>query len=287
MSEMQANWLFEKDMFLEGNPERMFEIVRELGMNAKWTKYVPFEGAEFTQFPAGDCAVVYGSMNLANHVAKVNPWKPGVWTSPHALRTSTYLAHWGRFSVQRDYAMFPLGEVRRMLPLLVERFGVEGKIFLRPNENDKSFSGAVVHQEHFEKWYAMNERCYNLDPTSVALVSRPQRILSEHRFIVADRQVITGSKYRRGEQLLDGVDAAGFDEPAKQFAEQVIRSSNWQPLRIYALDVAELSDGYAFMEIGSVNSCGLYGCDLHAVIEHASRIAVENWSSETSPVTLE
>ena len=275
---MVPNWLLERDMFLEGNPQRMFDIARELGMKPKWMKYVPFEGGDFDQFPSNECVIVYGSMNLANHVAKASPWIPGVWTNPHALRTSTYLAHWGKFSVQRDYALFPLGEIRRMLPLLLERFGDDGRIFLRPNENDKSFSGVVVSENNFERWYAQNARCYDLDPTAIALVSKPQRILSEHRFIIADRQVVAGSKYRRGELLLDGLDAAGFDRAAADFATQVIHSSEWQPLRIYALDVAELPDSYALMEIGSVNSCGLYGCDLRAVIEHASRIAADDWN---------
>jgi hypothetical protein len=178
--------------------------------------------------------------------------------------------------------MYPLGEIRRLLPRLLERFGDQGRLFLRPNENDKSFSGVVVSENNFDRWYAQNARCYDLDPTSVAVVSRPQEILSEHRFIIADRRVIAGSKYRRGRQLLDGQEAAGFDTDAASFAERLITQSPWQPLRIYALDVAELADGYAFLEIGSLNSCGLYGCDLRAVVEHASRIAAEEAQTPSS-----
>jgi len=270
-------WLLETDMFLEGNPQRMFEILRGMNIPVKWTKYVPFEGASFEQFPAGECVVVYGSLNLATHVAKVKPWTPGVWTNPHALRCSTYLCHWGGFSVQRDYALYPLVEIRRLLPELLERFGDDGRLFLRPNENDKSFSGTVISENNFDRWFDQNSRCYDLDLTSLALVARPQKILSEHRFIVADGVVITGSKYRVGDTLLDGQDASGFDTSARDFAQKIARSTAWQPLRIYALDIAELQNGYAFLEIGSVNSCGLYGCDLRIFIEHASRIAAEDW----------
>jgi hypothetical protein len=274
---MTPHWLLETDTFLEGNPQRMFDILRRMNLPVKWTKYTPFEGGTFDQFPRDTCVIIYGSLNLANHAAKVRPWTPAIWADQHALRTSTYLSHWGRFSVQRDYALYPLGEIRRLLSQLLARFGDDGRIFLRPNENDKSFSGTVVSENNFDRWYDQNKRCYDLDPTSVVVVSRPQKILSEHRFIVADGVVVTGSKYRRGEMLLDGTDAAGFDVPARDFAQAVVNATPWQPQRLYALDIAELPDGYAFLEIGSPNSCGLYGCDLEAFVQHASRIALDDW----------
>ncbi len=274
---MTPKWLLETDTFLEGNPQRMFNLLGELQIPAKWIKYVPFEGNTFDQFPPGDCVIVYGSLNLAAQIAKHKPWTPGLWNDPHALRCSTYYAHWGQHSIQQDYAMFPVGELRRLLPTLLSRFGVDDRVFIRPNENDKSFSGSLINESNFARWFDQNTRCYNLDPTSMAVVSRPQKILSEHRFIVADKVVITGSKYRIGDTLLDGLDAAGFDTPARDYAQQLISNSLWQPLRIYVLDIAQLQDRYALLEIGSINSCGLYGCELRPVLQHASRIALEDW----------
>jgi hypothetical protein len=274
---MTPHWLLETDTFLEGNPQRLFDLLRARNLPVKWVKYVPFEGTVFDQFPPDACVIVYGSLNLANHVARLRPWIPGVWTDLHTLRASTYLAHWGRFSVQRDYTLYPLGEIQRLLPQLLARFGDDGRIFIRPNENDKSFTGTVVNHAKFEEWLDINTRCYDLDPTMLVLVSRPQNIRSEHRFIVADRQVITGSKYRRGPTLLDGADAAGFDIAARDFAQQVVSCAAWQPLRFYSLDVAELPDGHALLEFGSANSCGLYGCDLQTFLDHASRIALDDW----------
>jgi len=279
---MQPHWLLETDTFLEGNPQRMFEILREMGLPVKWVKYVPFQGTVLDQFPDDACVVVYGSMNLVAQVTRLALWAPGVWANSHVLRASTYLAHWGRYSVQREYGMYPLGEIRRLLPRLLEQFGRDGRLFIRPNENDKSFSGTVVSENNFARWLDQNTRCYDLDPTAVVIVSRPQEIVSEHRFIVADGKVITGSKYRNGETVLDGLDAVGFDAAAWKFAQELMEESPWKPLRLFTLDVAELSDGYALMEIGSVNSSSLYGCDLRVFIEHASRIAWDDWGKGAS-----
>ncbi len=281
---MTPKWLLETDTFLEGNPKRMFDLLGEMNIPAKWIKYVPFDGLTFDQFPPGDCVIVYGSLNLAAQIAKQKPWTPGIWADPHALRCSTYYSHWGRHSVQRDYAMLPLGEIKRLLPTLLARFGDDGRLFLRPNENDKSFSGTLISESNFDRWFDQNSRCYNLDPTSIAIVARPQEILSEHRFIVADREIIAGSKYKIGTTLLDGLEAAGYDQPAFDYAQKLVGTSFWQPMRIYSLDIAELPSTndrprHALLEIGSINSCGLYGCNLRPILEHASRIALEEWQT--------
>lgn len=276
----KVRWLLETDMFLEGNPQRMHEIISSLGMEVKWIKYVPFGGTTLGMYPERDCVVVYGSMNLAREVHKQARWIPGVWADPAALRCSTYYAPWRDFILQQQHAMFTLGEVKTHLAEIVAEYGVEGEIFLRPDENDKSFSGIVVHIDKFDRWHNQNTACYDLLPEMRVVVARPQKIVSEHRFIIADRRVIAGSKYKTGSFSRDGLDAIGFDDAARNYAQHVIDASGFQPHRIFALDVAETPDGYRLMEIGSANSCGLYGCDLRAVIEHASRIAADEWRAE-------
>jgi hypothetical protein len=279
---MKPVWYIETDVYDDGNPNRMMDIVRSLGMEVVWFRYPGFGGDIETNNPRfaneDDCVIVYGSINAAMYLQRKKPWIPGVWCDFKELRCSNYLAYWGEYSLQQNYAFLPLAEVYRKKDWIFQVFGSEGLVFIRPDDNAKSFHGELVAKERFEDWWETanvffpGEKC-------MTLVSQPSKIEAEYRFVISERRVLTGSQYRfRGEIEY----SSNFPDEAANLAEEIADSCGFNPHPMYIMDICKLGDQkhygqYRLMEIGSVNCAGLYACDLMKFVEKASELGAAEW----------
>jgi hypothetical protein len=70
-------------------------------------------------------------------------------------------------------------------------------------------------------------------------------------------------------------EAEGCPGAAKDLAEYAAK--RWSPHRIFVLDIARLAKDHSFriVECGSVNTAGLYKCQMKPVVEAMSRLAAE------------
>jgi hypothetical protein len=266
----QVKWLLEKDVFFDGNPERLAALVRDRGMECKTIRYA--EGDQVRAFAEGDRVVVYGSMGFVRDLTRSKQWQPTAWFDERVLCCHHYYGYWGRHVLQRNYRFLPLGEVQRQVDALYAEVGCDGRLFIRPDDNLKSFAGTAVLREQFARWVSQNVQCYGLDPSLLCLVSTPQEILGEWRLVIADRQVLTGSAYIAEDRVAS--DAVVPDE-ALATAQRILTEDSLNPFTIYVMDIAQTAQGYFLMEIGSVNCASLYACDLEKVVEAASRLAAQ------------
>lgn len=292
---MRPKWILEKDIFREGNPEKMFERAMEHGSEAIMVGYIPFGngftlenpgepkkvlGANHRFFPDNDCVIVYGSINLIDRLCGTMTWTPTAWYDSQALKCSHYYVHWGQYLLQRDFAFVPFGALPDQFHRLLSKFGEDGCLFVRPDDNKKTFTGRVVHKDQFEKWYNTEVDCYEPNPYSMAVVARPQNLAVEWRFVVVEGKIVTQSSYRitpylgakhkesHSEEVTEG--ATGIAQQAAADA--------WQPDKAYVLDVGLTWGGeYRVVEIGSVNCAGLYGCDVVKVVDALSDLAEKQW----------
>ncbi len=263
-------WLIETGVWKDDNVSRMIAILRDLGLTVHAEQFTHLGGTEF-EIVDDDCPVVfYGSLNTAEYLRlRHSNWVPLIWFDPDAFSCRSYYAHWGKHLLQADYGFYPLAEVARRKTELYRSFGKDGMVFIRPNDNDKSFSGRLVPEENFLQWYE-EVQSSQPDPAVLVVVSAPVGIEAEWRFVVADRKVVAGSPYKRsGKSELSSTAL----RDAALFAREVA-AAPWQPRAIYCLDVAYCSaGGYRLVEIGGVNSAGLYHCELLPVIRAMNAIA--------------
>jgi hypothetical protein len=300
---MKPKWIFERGVHDHGIPEKMMAHAKEMGMEAievvfsessqhfkgildvKLQKKLPFANT--------DCVIMFGSFSMAQYLLRNHPWTPGVWFDKDALSCQTYLSHWGKFSLQDGYAMMPLAEVRRQKDWLFQWFGNghydnKGAVFIRPDSQLKQFAGQSVDYLNFDKFW--NEAMVYGEPTTLALVATPKKIRHEWRTVVCDRKCVTGSRYIKDGQVDIDND---FPDNVKMYVEAIVNSTEWQPSATYCVDVCEEVVPYGvpgvdpadcptqsqlrLLEIGSVNTCGLYDCDLKIVVEKMSEVAEREW----------
>lgn len=282
---MQCHWLFESDTFGE-DIKGIVEEVRRQGMPAVVAHYVPLTSGQSYQdiYPPDVCVMFYGSINFARQINAETEWIPGAMGYPENFRCSSYYPHFGPLLLNGvRYGMYPYGELIRMKDMLYDIFGKDNTIFIRPDTPDKLFTGALIERRYFDKdipRLGYDEIHYS----KTVVVAKPRNISSEWRFIIADRQIIASSMYRLlGEKFVQ----EGSTKEARFIAEAACHIE-WQPDRMYALDVGQTRAGaHYIVEIGDISTCGWYACDRTAVVAEASRIALEEWQEAQEHMNID
>ena len=190
---------------------------------------------------------VYGSMNLMRSLLRERRWPLLAWYDFAKLRCQSYYAHWGRYLLQQEYAFLPLAEIQRRKDWLFNTFGHDGRVFIRPDDNAKSFGGGVVEAGGFDQWWKL-ANFYRPGPDCMAVIARPQTLRAEWRVVIGGRQLVTASQYRR-----DGIEEvlAGCPSHVSAFAQIVANTGEFDPHPVYVMDVCE-TDEDRLVEIGSV-----------------------------------
>lgn len=158
---MRPKWILEKDVFVEGYPETMYRRAIGQGLDAVMVGRPPFGSWELVLenpgegprrvgldlFGEDDCVVAYGSIGLVNMLYRSRPWTPTAWFNLENLSCRNYYSRWGQYLLQREYSFVPTGALPSMSEFLYREIGDDGRLFVRPDSNMKSFAGRVVAKE--------------------------------------------------------------------------------------------------------------------------------------------
>jgi hypothetical protein len=273
---MKPIWIVERGVYDDGNPERLKTILH--------SKNIPFIEVMFSEtsehyhglwnvkfqkkveLSPGQCAVCYGSFTMARWILRNTAIIPGAWLDADAITCRSYYSHWGAYLLQQEYAFLPFSEVNRRIDWVFDHFGSAGKnplkdrIFVRPDNNFKTFPGEVVTREGWPVF--LKQARIDTPPDMMCVVAKPSNLRHEWRLVVSKGKVVTGSRYRaHGEVII----SPHLPPEVVAFAEKVMASSDYHPHPVYCMDVAEVAPdqfgnggGLFVVEIGSVNTCGLY-----------------------------
>jgi hypothetical protein len=262
-------WLIERNVFEDQNPLRMAEAVRSGGMTCLEVGFECVSGddqvlrpTKAIPFADDDSVFVYGSMNLCRWLLSNQKWPKLAWYNFNRLRCQSYYAHWGPFLLQQKREFMPLAEVHRRRDWLYQVFGRDDRIFIRPDDNTKSFPGGIVERDRFEQWWEL-ANFYHPSPDSLAVVAQPQSIEAEWRLVIARRNFVTGSQYRR-----DGVEeiTPGCPPQVMAFAQSMTSAGSFEPHPAYVMDICRTAQGHRLVEIGSICCASLYACDMARVV---------------------
>lgn len=267
-------WVIERDVYLDGNPEKMAKYLQAKGIKFKWVSW-PEDKSSLLYKEEEKCSIVYGSISFMRWTFNQKPeWIPCAWYKDAEFCTTKYLSHWLDYSVQKDSGWTTWGGLKKQYEQWYRMFDSK-EVFIRPDRNIKMFDGQIVPIDKFEDWYykeLINHRIYD---DELILVSKPVEILREWRAIIVKRQMITCSKY-----MESGKSEVIQEEPTKvtDFVSDITKH-HWQPSDAYVLDLCETKEGIKMVEIGSVNCAGLYGCNIEKFVDALTELAEEEKDS--------
>lgn len=261
---------------------RLIFALKEMGIEVVCDKYKPFGVMDYSFLTSRNCPIVfYGSLATVKDVQRRKiKLSPFAWCNFDDLSCMTYYSWWGKHLLQQRYAFYPVSEIHRNADFIYDVYGKDGCLFIRPNDNFKSFTGEVVKKDLLSGFCGYIE--HTCGPNCPCVVSRPEQILHEYRLVINEEKVIAGSQYKEG--TLYQPDPF-FPDDAAVFAEEITKETQctYSPHPVYVMDIALTPDGYKLLEIGSINCAGLYECDVRKVVKAISDLIIENNQTESEP----
>jgi len=303
---MKPIWVLEVDIFDEENPYGMAELIQKAGMEVRWIQYMPFHGGlkhvtitqshidklmhKFKELPMsglpdGSTPVIfYGGLNAADYITKNLPWKYGIWCDQSILRCQDYYPAYGKELLQEKYVFMPLKEVRRHKEWLFSILGIDGTVFIRPDRNDKllsGFTGELLAIEKFDEWEENLQKRFA--GNELVVIANPLAgIGDEYRVVVSCGRFISASRYRHG-GMTDY--EKGCPDFVQRYTECLLSDVSYSPHPIFVIDVAVKvgTRECKVVEVGSVNTCGLYDCELEPIVTEMTKLASDAWSRKHEP----
>jgi len=270
---MKPKWLVEH--FDDRNSTHLLidEIIRQ-GYECEAIKYEPLQSGTINAFEDNGCVIVQASINLCLQIMSQKPnWIPGPWLTSNKYKCSEYYPYVGDLLFNDQYIMMPRSEVLRNIDRIYNWLGKSDSIFLRPDSGLKSFTGKVFERKNFNKdWKWVEEFT---EKNSMIIASTPKNIEKEWRFVVADKNVITGSLYNTA-----GKFGCAQEYPREAFDLAQTIADIYNPDPMFTIDVCMGDDGqYYILEIGAFSCAGLYSCGMKTIVEHASYFAKKEWEA--------
>lgn len=176
---------------------------------------------------------------------------------------SNYAPHIGNNLLNSEYIMLPAKELYRQKYMLLAMFGADCKMFVRPNAGTKLFTGQLLDIEQFAQ--------FSQDfGNELVIISRPQKILGEWRFMVTkDGEILGKSLYKYQDNF---VEISSCPPIMEFYVKQVVAHiKNSPPLIV--VDVAQLHDtSFRIIELNSAHHSGLYAMQPEPIVEYIAAL---------------
>lgn len=145
------------------------------------------------------------------------------------------------------------------------------RVFVRPLDEQKLFTGTVFNPANFDKWFfEAQQRNSKLSLESRVCVSEPKEIVREWRVLCFDGVPKLWSQYKECAKLQ--VEAT-IEPDALMFAQEA--AAHWVPDELCTLDVAKTPEGYRIVEFNGMHCCGIYAIEPRRFIEEVEGYLAE------------
>lgn len=217
-------------------------------------------------FDDSNSTIVYGTIGSVNYLSRECGFQS--WCDLPNLKCSKYFPHYYEYLFNRNGVFLPLELVirgYRDYNNSYTLFGYEGGeecIFIRPDSNDKSFTGYIATVDDLEKLKAVvggEVMCYISPPNKDVYEAINYR---EYRFCISNNKVVTGSRYLPEESI----DIPNYVmDKAKEIAK--IKYDGQPEIFVIDLIEDELTEDVFLLELGAINTAGWYLMDPIEIVE--------------------
>lgn len=255
------HWIIQSNLINTGSYKELLDTLVNknipftvVKLSADKSKILPYnfsqdinEDDEYNDFDY-EQNIVLGTHDLVL-IAQAKAWIPGAFLNNNFDHLIT-LQHWGNNLLNFD------GEIKKIREIK----SLDRNVFIRPTDDSKLFEGVVLETTNFLTWKEKIQSQSISLGTSV-VVAPVKSILSEYRLFIVDGRIITGSQYRKNNQIVYN---PIIPNEALYFATHMLQI--WQPSKAFTLDIALCPDGYKIIEINCINSSDFYASDMSKVV---------------------
>ncbi|QIG66010.1 putative D-alanine D-alanine ligase [Ochrobactrum phage vB_OspM_OC] len=266
MSSDKVVWLMDMTPFAGKKWGNLPDVVRSIYGNEAVieTKFDPFHN-EPLKLPDGDERIVipYGGIRFCNYVERELSPKHVIFKFHSDLFKPSMAMSYGKLNtfLNADARFETWGMIK-------QKFQTSGKLFIKPNIHYKTFTGFVWDMGYDDA--VVVENTYSLFPTDMLLVADPKPIEQEYRFFVVGGKIVGYGEYSYEENHVNLYE--NFDL-AKEFAQDNIHLFASADQN-YTIDIAISEGKPKIVEFNSINSSGLYDCNMKDFVKAVTEEAI-------------
>jgi len=253
-------WIVQSNLTNTENLHDLKAACENIGVRYTEVAIIPFS-PELPVFEITPGNIYYGSTTFNSLLFNDERTKSGIFFNPATFTIENYIKQWGKHMLNADAEVTTFGK------LAAKNYAADTLLFIRPDDDSKSFAGEVKQFNEISEWYKKLEGLANegLSSDTKIIVSQPYNIQSEWRLWVVNKKVVTASKYRTYFKLTK---ERGCPAGVVAFAEE--RCNEYTPHDVFVMDICLCGDTYYIVECGCMNGAGFYAADISKIVENVS-----------------
>ncbi|MBI5373010.1 MAG: ATP-grasp domain-containing protein [Sphingobacteriales bacterium] len=263
MNESYKNiqWVVQRNLTSQSDFEQLKSSCDKTGVKFIAVDIIPFT-AELPLFDRSRESIIYGSTTFNSLASKDVNLRKGLFFDEATFSLENYFKKWGHHMLNYDATVTTFNELMDGNPYSPDKL-----LFIRPNDDSKSFAGEVKRFDEIENWYNRLKVAENtnLSLESKIVVSEPYKIDYEWRLWIINKKVVAASKYRQHFKLRK---EEGCPADVALFAEE--RCQEYTPHDVFVMDVCLCGDGYFIVECGCMNGAGFYNANIDIIVANVT-----------------
>jgi ATP-grasp domain, R2K clade family 3 len=259
MNEKYQNiqWVVQRNLTNPSDFEGLKNSCLKIGTKFIHLDIVPFT-EELPNFDSSRNSIIYGSTIFNALALKDKNLRNGLFFDEEIFSIENYIEKWGRHMLNYEASITTFEEL-----IDSAKYSPNKLLFIRPNDDSKSFAGEVKQYGEIVDWYKKLEvfENTNLSTKSKIIVSEPYNIQYEWRLWIVNKKVIAASKYREYFNLKK---ERGCPTDVISFAED--RCEEYTPHNVFVMDICLCGDEYFVIECGCMNAAGFYKANIDDIV---------------------
>lgn len=253
-------WVVQRNLTNVNDLQKLRAACGNIAVGYTEIDIIPFT-SQLPDFDRDKHSIFYGSTTMGELVMKDNSLNAGFFFNPASFSIANYFEKWGIHMLNYGALVTSFND------LMSKEYESDKLLFIRPDDDSKSFSGEVKQFGEIRQWFDQLKTIDNasLSLDSPIIVSEPYHLRYEWRLWIVDKQVVAASKYREDFRLKK---EKGCPSEVIQFAEQ--RCAEYTPHDVFVMDICETGDNYYIVESGCLNSAGFYEADIDAIVRRVT-----------------
>ena len=141
------------------------------------------------------------------------------------------------------------------------------RLFIRPNDGDKTFTGTTVGRKYFSRELEIikNLPSSSINPETLVLISNAQELVyNEYRFLMLEDKIVSYSSYSSSPYQMD---AWILQKDLFSFVESLDYRPDW----CYTIDVCLHNDQFKVVEYNSGVCAGWYDMDYDKIVKEFNK----------------
>ena len=259
MNEKYKNlqWVVQRNLTSQSDFEQLKKSCRKVGVTFIELDIIPFT-SELPEFDRSRSSIIYGSNTFNRLAFEDATLRKGLFFDEVTFSIENYIEKWSRHMLNYDASVITLKEL-----INGNNYSFDKLLFIRPNDDSKSFAGEVKRFDEINHWYEKLKVVENttLSLESKIVVSEPYNIHYEWRLWVVNKKVVAASMYREYFKLRK---EEGCPADVVSFAEE--RCRQYTPHDVFVMDICLCGDKYFIVECGCMNGAGFYKTNIENIV---------------------